>query len=286
MGSTAVHRQPTIDELTADKAIFNKFVYTPLHDAVNELHRRRTNKRLAGKIKKFLNGDLPRAFKTSARVVLARHIVTPNHEVIRFLSVADTLGIKPLFFEYYSDKMIFKNPWKYSLGRLSFHAGQGRKRGAKLERLRIIHFDNSHGKQISSVKTLWDEYLVDFHHKLLLHRFPLLKRSFFDGSEWYAAQGKNPLKFYDKFLSLFLYHGILFDNFFLDKNELAFTKEVFLPAFIKIQQEFGIKPLIVHLEPFATEEDEFWLSYPHSLKSMVEDRLKKSISGVTTVARR
>ena len=81
------------------------------------------------------------------------------------------------------------------------------------------------------------------------------------------------------FLGLFLQNAILFENFILDYKELEFTKEVFLPAFIEIYKRFGIKPLIVALEPTNLEWEIFWMCHPFESKKVVDGRLKSEIIG-------
>ncbi len=269
-----------IRDIVEDRERFTDLIYTPLSTALEELNRRRNDKALMKKVRDYVH-SIPAPMRKEPRVVLARHVVTPNYEVLRFMGVPDTLDIKPLFFEYHKDKMIFKNPWKYHLARMSFHQGQGKRGGAKTERENIIDFDTYHGKPISKVKTLWNESLVRFHHKLFLDRFPKTKDAFYDGSAWYGKNGKKPSLYYKNFLALFLGHGILFENFMLDQKELSFTKEVFLPAFIEVSEHFGLKPLIVALEPTHIEEDDFWISHPHFLKPTVVQKLpsKKTRSG-------
>jgi hypothetical protein len=46
-----------------------------------------------------------------------------------------------------------------------------------------------------------------------------------------------------------------------------------LPAFIHVYEETGLKPLIVALEPTDTEDDEYWISYPHEEKSFIAEKL-------------
>jgi hypothetical protein len=261
---------PDTETLVRDKNLFNSFVYTSLDDAVNALMKRRTDSELMKRVESFLGPTLPSQFQTDPRLVLARHLVTPDHEIIRFLNVSDVIHIPPLFFEYLGDKLVFKNPAKYRLARLSFYKGIGKKGGVKRDERSIIDFDEAHGKPISSVKTTDNRSLVDVHHQLFLRRFPGYEDALFDGTTWYAENGGTPLRYYPKFIALFLCHGILFENFFLDRKELEFTKDIFLPAFIEVFKKFGVKPLIVALEPTQLEGDDFWLDHPYSDKALFD----------------
>jgi hypothetical protein len=274
---------PDIEELLANREAFGDYVYTPLQDALAQLDERRNDPSLEGKILSFLGNSVPDAFGSTPKVVLARHVITPSYEVTRFLNVPDSLGMEPLFFEYHKDKMIYKNPSKYHLGRLIFEKGIGKKGGTKLEHTNIINFDEAHGAEIGSIRTLSGESLVDFHHGLFLKRFPNLAHTFFDGSTWYSENGGVPVKYYPKFLALFLRNGILFENFLLDQKEISFTREIFLPAFNEVTEHFGIKPLIVRLEPTDIEGDGFWLAYPYALKKLagLEPEVQGEVSDKT-----
>jgi hypothetical protein len=268
-----------IGALVGDRSAFHDFVYTPLDEAIAELERRRENPDLMKTVTRFLGNSLLPEFSEKPRAVLARHVITPNYEVTRFLSVPDSTGMAPLFFEYHKDKLIYKNPSKYRLARLLFHHGYGKKGGAKTSQVEVLHLDSAHGKEIASVTTHSGENLVEFHHGLFLSRFPHLKDALFDGSAWYAQNGGSPEKYYSKFLALFVAHGILFENFLLDQKELSFTTDVFLPGFLEVMRMTGVKPLIVALEPTDIEGDEFWISYPHTLKGLVDKTQNEPLQG-------
>lgn len=275
-GSVVTHKseeapRPQIDGLLKDRGAFNTCIYTPLDVALRELQVRRNNVELKRKVEKYLGKSIPEPLLLEPKVVLARQVTTPNFEIIRFLNVPDSTGLKPLFFEYHEDRLIYKNPSKYRLVRLAFHEGIGKNGGPKRDHVNIIDFDKFHGSTFSATSTLLGKSLVNFHHDLFKKRFPLYANSLFDASSWYKKHGQSPLKYYPKFLALFIYHGILFENFMLDQKEFEFTKNIFLPAFLEIQEYFGVRPLIVALEPTGIEDDEFWLSYPPDIKKLAID---------------
>jgi len=262
---------PDVATLIASRELFSNFVYTPLNDALLELGKRQEDENLKKKVLAFLGNDILDEFKFEPRVVLARHLITPNYETLRFLSVPDSTGIKPLFFQYLEDKMIFKNPGKYYLSKLSFNNGLGKNGGSKNEYIKVIDFNEAHGKRISTLKTLQGDSFVDFHHKFFLKKFPHLAPYLFDGSQWYADNGGTPEKYYARFLALFVCHGILFENFLLDQKEMSFSRDIFLPAFLEVMDVIGVRPLIVSLEPTDIEGDDFWLSYPYAYKEFMSD---------------
>lgn len=138
------------------------------------------------------------------------------------------------------------------------------------ENLRIINFNDSNNKKISSIKTMWGEPLVDFHHGLFCESFPKHTQCMTDISDWLHTAGPHAIDYYKQFLTLFLRDGILFENFLLEKNEFGFTQQVVLPAFLAVMKETGLKPLVVALEPTDIEADNFWQSHPYTDMKVLE----------------
>ncbi len=97
--------------------------------------------------------------------------------------------------------------------------------------------------------------------------FPYAEDWIFDLSDWiHGTEHKSANNWYKIFLSLFLKHGILFENFVTTDTERKLTREVILPTIKGIIDETGMKPLIVALEPTHIESDSFWHSYPFAYK--------------------
>jgi hypothetical protein len=85
----------------------------------------------------------------------------------------------------------------------------------------------------------------------------------YDMSDWLHKNiNSKAASWYKKFLSLFLKDAILFENFMTSKYDIELTKKVVLPAILEIEQETGLRPIIVALEPTDIEGNEFWMSYP------------------------
>jgi hypothetical protein len=134
--------------------------------------------------------------------------------------------------------------------------------------------NEANGKQFSEIATTWDQPLVEFHHELLAHAYPNMQHTIVNMSEWIEKHGKLPSKYYEHFFELFISNGILFENFLIDSKELKFTEEIILPAFIKVYEKTGLKPIIVALEPTEIEGDCFWMSYPVEDKQIVKDKIE------------
>jgi hypothetical protein len=270
---------PDIDVLMNDRQCFNDFVYTDIAQAEHELHSRQGNGAIAHFIEANLPSGIPSAFKHEKNAVLARQLATPNFEFMQFSAIADGLsGFNKLVMEMHKDKFTpADNLTKYHLARLIFReAGPGRANRS----LTTVDFNEHAGKPISEVKTRWGQNLVEFHADLMqqaIGKKLITPTASFEASAWVSTLGRSADVFYSKFLCLFLQHGILFENFLLkEKAERRFTKEVFLPAFIKITRETGIKPLIVSYLPFETEGNDVWNHYPAGYFNFVNNNLEKA----------
>lgn len=255
-----------------DREAFNAFVYFPLEDAVKELLERERDKQLEEYIEKSLPEGVPDAMKGNQNLVLFRHLATSNFEINRFAMVADAFPeFNPLIFEYQRDTFNDVNEYKYHLGKLRFHKGVNKRGDPIVEQVSIFDFTKGNRRPLSSIKTFWEEPLVDFHHRLFSTAFPQLKDSVFDISEWLHSIAPSAKQYYKSFFTLFLKDAILFENFLPEGKEFTFTRDVILPALSEIVAESGVKPIIVALEPTDAEGDHFWLSHPYHTKEHVPD---------------
>lgn len=266
-----------VDEIINDRSLFSDFIYTPLEEAVSEFKKRQGDIQLTKIIESDLKTIIPSILKENECMILSRPVATPNYEFRRFISIGDTLEFKPIVWEYTDSKFVPQNETKYALARMGFFNGKGKKGGMKINYANVINIQNSSGKKISEIETVWKENLVDFHHNLFIKEgyIPQKNIFYYNASDWYRESGNNALECYPHFLALFLKHGILFENFLLDVKEYNFTKDIFLPAFLNVFKKTGLKPLIVALEPTQIEGDRFWSCYPNNLESDVKDLISK-----------
>jgi len=259
---------PDIETLISNHKAFDDFVYTPVREAVIELHRRWEDKTIITPI------EIPSFIKDGFKAIHYMSLVTPNYGIRRYICVADALDLQPLILEQKDDKFTSNNDWKHALGQLPFYKNINGGGNQIIEHLNIIDFPKYDGRPLSEVLTFWKQPLTDFHQELFLKTYPGLQENIHDVSDWVHSFGSTPREYYPAFLSLIIKHGIQLENFMLGRKELWFTKEVFLPAFIEIYKKTGLKPLIVALEPTEIEGDKFWLSHPINDKHWV---IKKMI---------
>ena len=53
-------------------------------------------------------------------------------------------------------------------------------------------------------------------------------------------------------------------------------KGFFWPAFTRVQERFGLKPLIVPIEPVEGPVDIYWYSYPESIQPLLRESEMKT----------
>lgn len=276
--STAVLQSTeiSIETLVNDRVAFNNFIYTPLSTALAELEQRANNEQLEKYIS-ALPAGLPQELREKKFAVIFRPIATPDFDFRRFASIVEMIPeLQPLVLEYHEDRYLNRNDCKFALGKVCFNTGKSKKGEMLFTNKVIIDVNDANKKKISEVKTHWGERLIDFHHDLLKNEYlDKTKQNIktFDASAWLHRSGGVPEQYYKSFLSLFLKDAILFENFMLNENEYEFTKSVVLPAFIKIYQETGHKPLVVALQPTEIEGERFWLSHPGESISYIEKKL-------------
>lgn len=239
-------------------------LYTPLHDAVSCINGRTRQRR----------ARLPSGIPTGKYAVFGRQVATASHETIRFLQLAQTLGLTPLFFEFHGDKFVTRNRSKLALGHMRFvdsltdgHSGKS---------IRIVNVQTAQGLPLASVSTVWGQSLIDFHHSLLHEAIPKAPPAvMFDGSAWFRSFGPTARDYYQQWLSLFTDHCILFENYLLQPHEVEFTQDIVLPAFEAVSSTVG-RPMIVPLDPTDSTGHEFWMSYPTSIRARVLARMNRS----------
>lgn len=253
----------------SDHNLFNQVVYTPLSEAIAILEERQKDKELIKKIENLLDGDIPEPLrKIDKNCVQARQIATPNYDTYWFLDLIKDRDLKPVFLEYYEDKLTSNNDLKHSFGILCIHKKINKKGNFIEEKINIVNFSKDDGKKIKDVVTVSGETLVDFHHRLFESlNIKEEELNFYDASSWFKSNGGNASNYYRNFLLLFICHGILFENYICSMGkEGTFTKDIFLAGFDEVFELTGLKPLIVPIPPLDDEDSLHWFSYKDNIK--------------------
>jgi len=249
-------------------------VYSTLEEAIIELERRRQDETLKQRIEAFLQDhiDITAHFKDAPRFVYSRDIISPNHEFFAFINLIKDKKYLPLYFEYKCGKLVTKNFNKYHISKLHFHDSlndQNVYDHSNKTKL-IVDFNTQQGKKMSHVETHSGDSLVNFHRKILQQTagIPVEEDHFLDISEWFNTCRHDSPWYYVLYLTLFIYHGILFDNFISGKGEGVMIREKMLPSFDAVADLFGVKPLVVAIVPVEVEENDFWWYYPSHIKDI------------------
>lgn len=256
-----------------DESEISDLVMTPFV-AVEELQRRRKDPTLQKKVEEYLRGDIPEYFKGGPILYLARHAVTPNFETLRFMYLTRELGMKTIVTQDSRGLFVSQNQVKRALGKLPICrrvTQKGDRLNEQYQNVTIIDFNKADGKPFSDVETLWGEKLIDFHIRLF-SELNLRKVEAPDDAGWVDRHHRGDLlEHYKQLLSLFVAHGIFFENYNADdEHEVHFVKHVLRPACRFIEQRFGYRPIITQVFPTSFESYRFWTSYPEKVLDIVQ----------------
>jgi hypothetical protein len=262
----AVPKTETAESLTNPDSL-----YTPLACAVRELRKRREDAGLARKVAEFLDGRKPPHFRDAPRALHWPTVASPNTWMHEVHAAADAAGLAPLVFEYRRDKFHPGNETKRHLAQLRFFLGRDRHGSPRTRCLNVVGVNGAAGKPFDRIHDLNGQGFIDFHHRLLRSIFP--NTDLHDMSDWIESWLTMDA-FYDAYMSLCIRDCVLLESFRTEGSDRELTENVFQPAFHRAVERFGVKPLIVALEPVSGPLDWYWYSYPAEVMPLVEQALK------------
>lgn len=243
-------------------------------DAVRELKKREGDLALRKQVEEYLENDIPDYFKNGPILYLARYLASPCFETMRFIHLAEPLGMKIVISQDTKDTFFSFNKEKKALCKLPICKKVSKNINGtceQFENVSIVDFNTAQGKPLNTIQTLWGENLVDFHNQI----FKKLTRGMAenpDDAVWIDSHHRgDPLEHYKKLLALFLVHGIFFEDY-VNEDEY-FIETVLLPAFQFVEDRFGCRPLIAKLSAGDSESYTFWRSYPKEVLDIVNDKL-------------
>lgn len=262
-----------MDEQTSPQPPYNpKDFYTPLEEAVVEIKKRREDKELIQKVYDYLQGDIPEHFNRKQPILyLARHIATPNYEALRFVELSKPFKLPMVIGQDRKGKFVSHNELKRSLGKLPVTKGMSSRQDEIVENLTVVNFTLAQGKAFNEIKTIHGKDLTEFHNSFFKHIYPN-EVKIVDESEWIDRNHRDNLKEqYKKMLALTILHGIMFESFPENENEIV--QSAVGPAFEEIFKTFGLKPLIFeHIDP-QKELLRDWNGYPSILYQFFKNDL-------------
>ncbi len=217
-----------------------EFRYFSADEARAEITLRQADNRVYARVMESL-GNLPHGFPERPFVAAATSfIATPNLWNLGIAEQAAHLGLPIVFCDYTSDKFTTYNRDKVGLLKLrTIPTSKGERKI-----FRVANPTQWDGKVIRDIKTQSGENLVDFHHKLLGQYLPAA--SIVDLSRFYKEKGPRAERYYPSLLSLFVWHGILFEDYHTYIEGLfPFVRRVIMPAYALVTAQFGMSPIIV-----------------------------------------
>ena len=253
--------------------IESKDIHLSLDEARAELNKRWNNAELKSAIEKELGENFMPQFSERPRLVSFRQICTPDNGFTFLYQCAKYIGGVPLITEYHDDIFVSFNEDKKGWGRLRLTMEDGSK--AMVD---IMDFHANEKKKLGECVLKTGENLIDFHHKLI--EISGYAPEIIDNSNWFNKIGGASDYYYPFFLH-FVAHGVLFENVeSYEENDggAPFIRDVTTPAIQKIEEKFGIRPLIVRIYPQdqADEEDFFWWCHPKNVNDYIIEYAKKN----------
>lgn len=236
--------------------------YFSLDEARMEIKKRKSDLKLISDIKSELGDRIMTFFKENIpRSVLFRQLISPDNGLTFFHQSSKYIGTKATIVEFLDDIFVSFNEEKKGYGRI--HVGD--------KVIDIIDFHSNEKKPLKMLSTLNGNNLVEFHHKLMQDSG--LDVDIFDCSDWFKSIGKAK-DYYYYFLLHFITNGVLFETFIIDsedEKEMAFSNQVVIPAIRRIEDKFGVSPIIVKMYPDeqSADEDLYWWSYPPYIQNKI-----------------
>ena len=260
-----VFQSPT--ELLAERV---SRLLTPYPEVVAVAKARSRDAELKARVSEYLSGDIPSYFGQEPVLYLARHVASPNFETLRWSNLIEPLELPAVIGTDADDLFVSQNVMKRALLKmpicLSVTVNGAGEPHEQYRYLTIADFEAADHARFRDIQTLWGDSVVAVYSELSRRFLPPHVR-IEDDSAWVTRNGRGDLRaHYERFLSLFVAHGVLFEDYLVkDPDERDFIESVLLPAYEATTQRFGVRPLIASLTPSSLETEKFWLSYPRSV---------------------
>ncbi len=191
----------------------------------------------------------PAALQSGGYAALGRHVPTFRFEDAVFTLMAEAAGLTPTWLGYAEDKFVTVSNFKVSLVRPQV-TERARANGEPIARTRklVPNPDWYHGQPLSHIRLDDGTSLVEWHKRRLIEAVP--HAAIHDKSSLYRHWGGRADNYYIAYLSLFIAHGVLFEDYHGgESGEVldGFTARVFEPTVTRLKEMFGVGPLVVAL---------------------------------------
>ncbi|HSX33584.1 MAG TPA: hypothetical protein VLF91_04580 [Candidatus Saccharimonadales bacterium] len=250
-----------------------KDIYTPAGAALEIMQERRSQTSIKDEVARYLGGALPADCldRKEPVAMLARYVARATEEDRVFAEAAQQAGFVPYWSTYWGDRFTTRNPEKVETIRPPIRWQKGQK-----TRSWVVEPAKRDGG-IGELETLYRCSSSEYQQAIREIVFandgsPELVANEFDMGDWYKAQaprfgyasGNLAPYYYPATMALATAFCVLYEDFDGGPNAssgdlAAFRNQVVYPAFERVEQELGIKPLVVRL-PFAERMNETDLS--------------------------
>jgi len=240
-------------------------IYTPVAAALIELRRRRKDSRLVEKIHKALVDDIPRYLLENECFVLSRHIATPNNEALYVLKQAEQYGAMAIFSQDPKDKFTSVNNLKRRLARPELYQPRADAGRGPFRKLDLVDVATAENLFLEDVFTREGLPLAGVHNALFA-RLAGRKFRIGDDRDWIDRNHRGRMReLYTRYLSLFLAHAVLFEEFETPSDQYVKTS-VILPLISECEARFGVRPIIVRPHDEASGSNErYYLAHAEDL---------------------
>lgn len=150
--------------------------------------------------------------------------------------------------EYTDSAFSSHSSFKRSLLQPVFYERHGKNGGLVSQKRPLASIQENRTKKLSDIRNNTGNSLVDYHHRLHA-KFELEDSSRVDLSEFYGQFG-NASCYYLAYLSLFVAHAIMFEDYHGGEDEHTLedlTDNIFHPAYETLESLFGVKLLLVRM---------------------------------------
>lgn len=232
-------------------------------EAVQELERRRNDEALIHRVCGFI-GEVPEGLPDQPFAALCRQVATARREDFAFEQLAGSMGLMPFWPTYLSDVFTSKNPDKTALCKLPIEDSRQQSGYTRRRIANIGEFDGRVTMREVPTQCTFEGMplrLPELHQHVRSHVLNGTAKNTADFSTWLlgqaARQGVFPGNgnvakcYYPQYLSLFVVHGVLIEDFSGGPNDSAglhrFVRDVVKPAATRVADETGCLPLYVKL---------------------------------------
>ena len=219
--------------------------YTSPKEVNEELTERSS---LMGEVHRYWELEVPSMPRWCRQIghfaCLARQIPTFRYEDAFFAMATRELHLQPVWIGYEQDWFSSDSPIKRSYLHPKVARRLGKNGQPVVRTEKWCNIEDWVGRRLSEILTKRGDSLVRLHHTILRESYPGAK--IFDISS-FLRQYMGPREYYQPWLSMFIAHGILFEDYHGGESGDrldSFTAEVFEPAAEGLRNRFGVYPMI------------------------------------------